>query len=80
MMSNMLNSLYQIGGEKMQNRLKFFREEKKLSQSQLSEKSGVSRVTINQLENGKLSVCKTDTLTKIADALCKTVSEVFFCE
>lgn len=63
----------------MHNRLKYFREQKELSQTELSEKSGVSRVTINQLENGKLQVSKTDTLTKIADALGKTVSEVFFC-
>lgn len=64
----------------MHNRLRVFREKNELSQTELSEKSGVSRVTINQLENGKLQVCKTDTLTKIADALGKTVSEVFFCE
>lgn len=64
----------------MNNRLRYFREEKNLSQAKLSEKSGVSRVTINQLENGKLSVCKTDTLTKLADALDKTVSDVFFCD
>lgn len=63
----------------MYNRLKYFREQKDMSQTELSEKSGVSRVTINQIENGKLLVCKTDTLTKIADALGKTVSEVFFC-
>ena len=63
----------------MYNRLKMLREEKELSQTELSEKAGVSRVTINQIENGKLRVCKTDTLTKIADALGKTVSEVFFC-
>ena len=63
----------------MQNRLRQFREEKGWSQSKLSEKSDVSRVTINGLETGKVQVAKTDTLTKLADALEKTVSEVFFC-
>lgn len=62
----------------MENRLKRFREEKGWSQTKLSEESGVSRVTINSLENGKVQVAKTDTLTKIADALDRTVSEVFF--
>ena len=62
----------------MENRLKQFREEKGWSQTKLSEQSGVSRVTINSLENGKVQVAKTDTLTKIADALDRTVSEVFF--
>jgi len=62
----------------MENRLKQFREEKGWSQTKLSEESGVSRVTINSLENGKVQVAKTDTLTKIADALDRTVSEVFF--
>ena len=62
----------------MENRLKQFREEKGWSQTKLSEVSGVSRVTINSLENGKVQVAKTDTLTKIADALDRTVSEVFF--
>lgn len=62
----------------MKNRLKQFREEKGWSQTKLSEESGVSRVTINSLENGKVQVAKTDTLTKIADALDRTVSEVFF--
>ena len=62
----------------MENRLKQFREEKGWSQTKLAEESGISRVTINSLENGKVQVAKTDTLTKIADALDHTVSEVFF--
>lgn len=62
----------------MENRLKQFREEKGWTQGQLSEKSGVSRVTINGIENGKIQVAKTDTLAKIADALGKSISAVFF--
>lgn len=63
----------------MENRLKQFREEKGWSQGELSEKSGVSRITINGIESGRVQVAKTDTLTKIADALGKTVTDVFFC-
>lgn len=62
----------------MESRLKYFREQKGWSQTKLSDESGVSRVTINGLENGKIQVAKTDTLTKIADALAQPVSEVFF--
>ena len=62
----------------MGNRLREFREKLGWSQTKLSEKSGVSRVTINQLENNKVLVAKTDTLTKIADALGEKVTDVFF--
>lgn len=62
----------------MENRLRQFREEKGWTQGQLSEKSGVSRVTINGIENGKIQVAKTDTLAKLADALGKSISAVFF--
>lgn len=62
----------------MENRLRQFREEKGWTQGQLSEKSGVSRVTICGIENGKIQVAKTDTLVKLADALGKTISAVFF--
>jgi len=49
-----------------------------ISQSELSEKSGVSRSIINGLETGRTSVTKTDTLLKIARALNVTVDELFF--
>lgn len=63
----------------MQNRLKQIREEKGWTQGDLAQKSGVSRVTINGIENGKVQVVKTDTLAKIADALDRSISDVFFC-
>lgn len=62
----------------MENRLKQFREEKGWTQDQLARESGVSRVTICMLENGKMQSSKTDTLTKIADALGAKVTSVFF--
>ena len=63
----------------MQNKLKVMREAQKLTQDELALKSGVSRVTISSLETGKATIAKTDTLVKIADALGKTVTEIFFC-
>ena len=63
----------------MKNRLKEMRESQKLTQEELSNKSGVSRVTISGLESGRTAVVKTDTLTKIADALNEPVSKIFFC-
>lgn len=63
----------------MNNRLKEMRERQKLTQEELSNRSGVSRVTISGLESGRTAVVKTDTLTKIADALHEPVSKIFFC-
>ena len=63
----------------MNNRLREMRERQKLTQEELSTKSGVSRVTISGLESGRTAVVKTDTLTKIADALNEPVSKIFFC-
>lgn len=48
-----------------------------MTQTELAEKSGVSRQTINALENDNLPVCKTDTLSKIAHALNCRVSDIF---
>lgn len=62
----------------MENRLEYFREQKGWTQGELSEKSGVSRITINGIETGRVRVTKTDTLVKIADALGASISEVFF--
>lgn len=61
----------------MKLKIKEFREEKGLSQTALSKRSGVSRQTINGLENENIKVTTTDTLIKIADALDKKVSDIF---
>lgn len=63
----------------MKNRLKEMRESQKLTQEELSNRSGVSRVTISGLESGRTAVVKTDTLIKNADALNEPVSKIFFC-
>ena len=62
----------------MVNKLKEIREKKGLSQEALAEKSGVSRTTISLLEGGKAGVAKTDTLTKLSDALEGKVTDIFF--
>ena len=59
-------------------RIKEIREEKGMTQAELSLKSGVSRSIINGLETGRTTTTTTDTLKKIAVALGKRVSEIFF--
>lgn len=62
----------------MKNRLKEAREDKGISQEELSEKSGVSRTTISELETEKKEVTTNITLEKIAKALGEKVSNIFF--
>lgn len=58
-------------------RIKEFREEQKMSQEELSERSKVSRTIISGLESGSINVTTTGTLLKIAGALGKKVNEIF---
>ena len=60
------------------NRLRQLREEKGWTQAHLAEISGVSRPTIIALEKGNILSVKTETLSKIADALGETITSVFF--
>ena len=59
------------------NRVKYYRELKGMSQEQLEKASGVSRVTISELENFKKEDVKMKTMIAIADALGQTVQAVF---
>ena len=68
------------GGYKLKNRVKEERELQGLSQEQLSNKSEVSRTIISELENGKTDVITNVTLEKIAKALGKKVTDIFFTE
>lgn len=61
----------------MRYRIKEERKLKKMSQEQLSVKSGVSRTIISGLESGRITVTSTGTLVKIAGALDKKVSDIF---
>lgn len=62
----------------MKNRLREAREEKGISQEELSEKSGISRTTISELETEKKEITTNITLEKIATALGEKVSNIFF--
>ncbi len=58
-------------------RIKEIRESKGISQTELSEKSGVARATIWKLETDENAVTMTTTLQKIANALGVSVDEIF---
>lgn len=52
----------------------------KMTQEELAEKSGVSRVTISGLENGTERATSSTTLLKLARALETTVDQIFYQE
>lgn len=56
------------------------RERIGMTQTELSERSGVSRGTISALENGTLRATTTKTLIRIAKAMGTTVDCIFFDE
>lgn len=62
----------------MGNKIKYYRELKKLSQEELSDISTVSRTTISGLENGSIKVTTNSTMGKIAKALGVSIIELFF--
>lgn len=62
----------------MKNLLKEIREEQGLSQEELAKKSKVSRTTISELETEKTEVITNITLEKIANALGKKITDIFF--
>lgn len=64
----------------MENILKKIREEKNMTQEQLAEKSRVSRTIISELENGKTDVITNITLERLATALDKRITDIFFIE
>lgn len=62
----------------MKNTIRESRKELKMSQETLAKEASISRATISMLENNKGVVLKTSTMEKIANALKKTVREIFF--
>lgn len=58
-------------------RIKEIRNEKGMSQEELSVKSGISRTIISGLESGTRTNTSSGTLLKIADALGVGVEEIF---
>ena len=58
-------------------RIREIRESKGISQTELSERSGISRATIWKLETDDKAVTMTSTLLKIASALGVSLDEIF---
>lgn len=61
-------------------RIREFRENIKMTQEELAEKSGISRATISALENGETRTTTTKTLIKLAHALGTTTDKIFFAD
>lgn len=61
----------------IKNRLKAIREEKGISQEELSEKTGLSRTTISKIENNEEAVVSTKTIAKLAEVFDVAPSEIF---
>lgn len=61
-------------------KIKEIREARAMTQEELAEKSGISRVTISGLENGTERNTTSKTLVRIASALGVTVDQIFFTE
>lgn len=58
-------------------RIREIREMRGMSQSELAEKTGITRATIWRLETGEEETTTTKTLLKIAEALGVSVGELF---
>ena len=58
-------------------RIKEIRESKGISQTELSQRSGITRTTIWKLETGEDEVTTTTTLKAIAEALEVSVADLF---
>lgn len=54
------------------------REEMGISQEELARRAKISRTTLSGLESGTVKTTTTDTLLKIANALNKKVTDIFF--
>ena len=62
----------------MSDRIKALRAEKGMTQEDLAEASGVSRLTISKLETGKLTHARSKTMFAVAKALGVTIDDLFF--
>ncbi len=62
----------------MKNKVKEYREKEHLTQEELARKSEVSRNTISSIETGANTNVTYEIMEKIANALNKKVSTIFF--
>lgn len=69
-----MDTLYTVT---MKNKVQKYRLDKGWTESQLSRRSGVSKSTINNLENGKTTNPSTEVAFRLADALGVDVRELF---
>ena len=63
----------------MENKIRVARAERRMTQQQLADQTGVSRQTINAIESGKF-VPSTVVALKIARVFERPVEEIFFLE
>ena len=59
-------------------RVREIREQKKMSQEELEQRSGISRQTISAIENNRAGDVKVGTLRALANALGTTIDRLFF--
>lgn len=64
----------------MENLVRKKREEMKMTQEELANKSNVSRTTISQIENNLLNNIESKTMFKLATALNCDIGDIFFKE
>ncbi len=64
----------------MRYKVKELREKRGMTQHELAEKSGISRVIISKMEQEKSTTTLTKTLVKVASALNVSVSSLFLKE
>lgn len=62
----------------MEYRIREEREAAGMSQEELAKNAGVSRTIISGLESGRIKITTTETLQKIAGALNKRITDIFF--
>lgn len=62
----------------MEYRIREEREAAGMSQEELAKNAGVSRTIISGLESGRIKITTTETLQKIASALGKRITDIFF--
>ena len=62
---------------KLKCNMKKRRQELKITQEELAEKSGVSRGTISLMENGLVVNSKFETISKLAKALDSKIEDIF---
>lgn len=62
----------------MENKVRVYRKQKKVTQAELSKMSGVSRTVISGIESGRIENTTFETLRKISTAFGKPINDVFF--